>query len=155
MCESPPWASFCTPFCTSFCTSRVDELKLNSDKTQFMWLGSRQQLAKIRDTVYTYWGSPHQILNLREESGSDFRSRTGNGPACQQHNKKLLLPAETAAIHPTIPLYGSLEDIGPFPRIKLCGLLQQHILRSHERCPTKIAIRSQRGGQADHEHKEI
>ena len=29
---------------------------------------------------------------------------------------------------------GSLEDIGPFPRIKSCGLLQQHILRSHERC---------------------
>ena len=32
---------------------------------------------------------------------------------------------------------------------------EQHIIRSHERCPTKIAIRSQPGGQADHERKEI
>ena len=111
--------------------------------------------SKDRYTVFTNRGTLHQILNLRKESGSDLWSRTGNVPACQQHNKKLLLPAETAAIHQTVAHYGSLEDIGPFPHIKLCGLLQQHILGSHERCPTKIAIRSQRGGQADHEHKEI
>ena len=95
------------------------------------------------DTAYTNWVTPHQILNLHKEYGSDFRSRNGNGPACQQHNKKLLPPAKTAAIHQTIAHYGSLEDIGPFPQIKSHGLLQLHILWSHEHRPTKIAICSQ------------
>ena len=76
-----------------------------------------------RDRVHANRRTLHQILNLRKESGSDFRSRTGDGPACQQHNEKLLLPAETAAIHQAIAHNGSHEDIGPLPRVKLRGLL--------------------------------
>ena len=54
----------------------------------------------------------------------------GMGPTCQQHNKKLLLTAETAAIHPTIAPYGSLEDIGPFPQIESRGLLNSIFYRT-------------------------
>ena len=107
---------------------------------------------KDRDRVHANWRTLHQILNLRKESGSDIRSRTEDGPTCQQYNEKLLLSVEAAAINPTIAHNGSHEDIGPFPCIKSRGLLQQHFLRSHKRCPTKVAIRSQCGGQADHEH---
>ena len=118
-------------------------------------LGPGNSWRRSETAVFTNWGTPHQIFNLGKESGGDIRSRTGNGPARKQHNKKLFLPAETVAIYQTIAHNGSLEDTGSFPHIKSCGLLQQHILRSHEHCPTKIAIRSQCGGQADHEHKEI
>ena len=94
-------------------------------KSQFMWLGSKQQLAKIETRMeYTNWGTLHQILNHRKESGSDYRSRTGNGPACQQHNKKLPFPVETAAINQTNTHIGSHKDIGPFPHIESRGLLQ-------------------------------
>ena len=129
------------------------EVELRQDPIHVAWV--QTTAGEDRDRVYANRRTLHQILNLRKESGSDFRSRTEDGPACQQSNEKLLLPAEAAAIHPTIAHNGSHEDIGPFPRIKSRGLLQQYFLRSHERCPAKVAIRSQRGGQADHEHKEI
>ena len=65
-----------------------------------------------RDRVLANLRTLHQILNLRKESGSDFRSKTEDGPACQQHKEKLLLPAETAAIHQAINHNGRHEDIG-------------------------------------------
>ena len=105
---------------------RSNRLKLNSDRTQFMWLGVQTTTGKDRDRVHANRRTLHQILNLRKESGSDFRSRTEDGPACQQYNEKLLPPVEAAAINPTIAHNGSHEDIGPFPRIKSRGLLQQH-----------------------------
>ena len=40
-------------------------------------------------------------------------------------------------------------------RVDINVTMQQHFLRSHKRCPTTVAIRSQCGGQADHEHQEI
>ena len=129
------------------------EVELRQDPIHVAWV--QTTAGKDRDREHANRRTLHQILNLRKESGSDFRSRTEDGPACQQYNKKLLLPVEAAAIHPTIAHNGSHEDIGPFPRIKSRGLLQQHSLRSHERCPAKVAIHSQRGGQADHEHNEI
>ena len=94
---------------------------------------------KDRDRVHANWRTLLQILNLRKESWSDIRSRTEDGPSCQQYNEKLLLSVEAAAINPTIAHNGSYEDIGPFPCIKSRGLLQQHLLRSHKRCPTKVA----------------
>ena len=120
------------------------EVELRQDPIHVAWV--QTTAGEDRDQVHANRRTLHQILNLCKESGSDFRSRTEDGPACQQYNEKLLLPAEAAAIHPTIAHNGSHEDIGPFPRIKSRGLLQQHFLRSHERCPAKVAIRSQRGG---------
>ena len=54
------------------------------------------------------------------------RKRTEDGPAsaCQQYNEKLLLPAEAAAIYPSIAHNGSHEDIGPFlisSRVDFCN----------------------------------
>ena len=122
------------------------EVELKQDPIHVAWV--QTTAGEDRDRVHANRRTLHQILNLRKESGSDFRSRTEDGPACQQYNEKLLLLVEAAAIHPTITHNGSHEDIGPFPRIKSRRLLQQHFLRSHERCPAKVAIRS-------HEHKEI
>ena len=134
---------------------RSNRLKLNSDKTQFMWLPRVRTTAGETECMQIGEHCIKFSTSDSKESGSDFRSRTEDGPACQQHNKKLLLPAETAAIHQAITHNGSHEDIGPFPRIKSQGLPQQHFLRSHKLCPAKVAICSQRDSQADHEHKEI
>ena len=97
----------------------------------------------------------HRIFDFRQESRRDIRQWTGNGPACQQHHSKLFLSVETAEIHPTITFHGCRENIGPFPHIKSCRLLQQYLLRCHKRCRKKTAIRPQRCSQADLEQEEV
>ena len=62
--------------------SQTYRLKLNSDNTQFLWLGSRQQLAKIDTKTMTInrW-TPYWIFDLRQESRRDIRQWTGYGPS--------------------------------------------------------------------------
>ena len=115
---------------------RSNRLKLNSDKTQFTWLGSKQQLAKIESRVHAHWRTLHQILNLRKESGSDIRPRTEDGLACQQYNELLLSVEAAADQSDDRSQWRCHEYIGPFPWIKSRGLLQQHFLRSHKRYST-------------------
>ena len=52
---------------------KSNRLKLNSYKTQFMWLGSRQQLAKIDTKTITIGETLHRILDFRQESRRDIR----------------------------------------------------------------------------------
>ena len=102
------------------------EIELRHDPIHVAWV--QTTAGKDRDGVHANRRTLYQIANLRIKSGSDFWSTTEDGPACQQHNEKLLLPAETAAIHQAITHNGSIG----FPRIKSRGLLQQqqHFLRS-------------------------
>ena len=65
------------------------------------------------------------------------------------------LSVETAEIHPTITFHGCLENIGSFPHIKSCRLLQQYLLRCHRRCREKTAICPQLRSQVDLEQEEV
>ena len=61
------------------CIERVEgwmksnRLKLNSDKTQFMWLGSRQQLAKIDTKTMTIGEHSIESSTSAQESRRDIR----------------------------------------------------------------------------------
>ena len=59
--------------------------------------------------------------------GVTFDSELGM-VACQQHHSQLFLSVETAEIHPTITFHGCRENIGPFPHIKSCRLLQHYLI---------------------------
>ena len=80
------------------------EIELRQDPIHVAWV--QTTAGEDRDRVLANRRTLHRILNLRKESGSDFWSRIEDGPACQQHNEKLLLPAETAAIHQAIAHHG-------------------------------------------------
>ena len=98
---------------------KSNRLKLNSNKTQFLWLGSRQQLAKIDTKTMTIGEHRIESSTSAKNLGVTFDSELGmDGPACQQHHSKLFLSVETAEIHPTIISHGCRENIGPFPHIK-------------------------------------
>ena len=126
---------------------RSNRLKLNSDKTQFMWLGSRQQLAKI-ETQSIHIGD-HRIkfstsaknlgVTFDPELGMDLHVNNITR-SCFYQLRQLRSIRRSLTMEASKTLVHSLVS-------KSCGLLQQHILRSHERCPTKIAIRTQRGGR--------
>ena len=106
------------------CIERVEgwmksnRLKLNSDKTHFVWLGSRQQLAKIGTKTMTIGEHSIESSTFAKNLGVTFE----NGPACQQHYSQLFLSVETAEIYPKITFHGSRGNIGPFPHIKSCRL---------------------------------
>ena len=129
-------------------------LQLNSDKTQFMWLGSRQQIDTKTITIDEH-SILHRIFDFRQQSRRDIRQWTGNGPACQQHHSQLFLSVETTEIHPTLTLHGCRENNGLFPHIKSCRLLQQYLSRCHRHCREKTAICPQRRSQVDLDQEEV
>ena len=106
---------------------KSNRLKLNSDKTQFMWLGSQTAVGEDRQ-------KDHDELTIGEHS---IESSTSAKNLCvtfdselgmdlHVHNidhSQLFLSVETAAIHLTITFHGCRESIGPFPHIKSCRLL--------------------------------
>ena len=97
----------------------------------------------------------HQFTDFRQESRRDIRQGTGNEPACQQHHSKLFQSVETAEIQPTITFHEWRKNIGPFPHIKSCRLMQQYLSRCHKRCRKKTAIHPQRCSQADLKQEEV
>ena len=52
-----------------------------------------------------------------------------------------------------ISFHGCRENIGPFPHIKSCRLLQHYLLRCHRRCREKTAICPQRRSQVSNRRK--
>ena len=117
------------------CIERVEgwvksnRLKLNSDKTQFLWFRSRQKLAKIDTKTMTIGEHSIESSTSAKNLGVTFDSefpveKTGKGPACQQHHSQLFLSVETAKIHPTITFHRCRENIGPFllsSRVEYCN----------------------------------
>ena len=56
---------------------KSNRLKLNSDKTQFMWLGSRQQLAKIDTKTMTIGEHSIESSTSAKNLGVTFDSELG------------------------------------------------------------------------------
>ena len=61
----------------------IEPAELNSDKTHIHVARVQTTAGKDRDRVHANWRTLHRILDLRKEFGSDFRSRTEDGPACR------------------------------------------------------------------------
>ena len=95
----------------------------------------------------------HQIFNLRKESGCDFPElgldlHVNNiTRSCFFQLRQLRSIRRSLTMEATKTLDHYLVS----SHVDYCS----SIFRSNQRCPEKIAIRSQRGGQKDHEHKEI
>ena len=70
------------------CIKRVEgwmksnRLKLNFNKTQFLWLGSRQQFSEDRHKDHDDQWTLHRIFDFRQESWRDNRQWTGDGWTC-------------------------------------------------------------------------
>ena len=82
-----------------------NQLKLNANKTEFIWLGTRQQLAKLNSEPLQLKGE--LIMPLEKfETLALFRRQTEHGRSCPERRPQLLLPASEAAYHSELTANG-------------------------------------------------
>ena len=147
------------------CTERIESwmssnrLNMNADKTQVIWTGSRQQLAKVdikefqRCCLPTFYFPPQYpisvfISTLSRQSAHHSGSCGGNVPL-------VFLSAEAAADYPKFIDNRCGQDVGTSVCRRSAWLLQQSTVRCQRRTPATSAECPERGSTVHHWYSEI
>ena len=99
------------------CTERIESwmssnrLKMNADKTQVIWIGSRQQLAKV-DIKEFQLLSANILFSTSVQSRCSSRQSAHHAGSCGGNVPLRLLPAEAAADYPEFIDDRCCQDIG-------------------------------------------
>ena len=98
-----------------------NQLKLNTDETDFILLGTRQQIEKGNFHYITRWHR-RSFINYRDMPGSPHRQRADVHSSHQALDRKVLLPASSAAHCPSRPISWGCMDARPHVRHQPRGL---------------------------------
>ena len=102
-----------------------NRLKFNADQTEFVWLGTRQQLLKVTHQSLVVNG-----VGVAPVSKVRNWRRTNNVSSCQPSHQWLFLPASAVAKYPVFPAVRCPASTCDCIHRKLAGLLYCHIVWS-------------------------
>ena len=148
------------------CTERIESwmgsnrLKMNADKTQVIWIGSRQQLAKVNIKEFQLLSAnilfSTTVSNLGVHLDSQLLSaKSANAGSCGGNVPIVFLSAETAADYPEFVDNRCCQDVGTGVCRRSAWLLQQSTVRCQRGTPATSAECPERGSTVHHWYSEI
>ena len=126
-----------------------NRLKLNPDKTQFIWMGTWQQLAKVNSSSVALGSSTLECQSTvnGQQPWRHHRLPADNEGPCSSYLHCLLLPASSVACRASITLIRCMCITCTCIHFKQAGLLQQlarrHLRHSHSAAKVSVACRCQ------------
>ena len=143
------------------CTEKIESwmscnrLKMNAEKTQVIWIGSRQQLAKVDiEELQLLSANVHfstTVSNLGVHFDSQLTMRDHVTATCPL----MFFPVEAAAGHQKLIDDWGRQDIGTGVRGRSAWLLQQSIIRCQRGPPATFTECTECGGKINHWCKKI